>query len=239
MSASKTPEQQLEAIGVSKALKGYPALFGLVILLTAALEIIASVAGFEMKEANTHILIAGGATLLGLIGYFWGDFWDSYLFDPRYSYSKNIAGKWLKYEDRPYHLFPAGAPLARARAEAIDFLTSQKIETKDLYKNAKGVAINHGLWNEIEHPLILSKFIRSFLWPLLAASVTSLTLAVVSFIKGWPQSEAWWPQGLSWFILLGFAALLFFLFLSLFIPYFRLRVDHMISLYGALRETHK
>lgn len=226
MDASKL-EATLTSLGLWKAIKGYPALLVLIIVSVALLELIAPQALLllpSLSASTLHLLVVIIGTLLGLIGYFAGDFWDSRFFDPRYG----IRGKWLRSHTRPFDVFPAGSDLKRYRDKAVQTLLGKEHSGEGIYREAKKVATKQPKkWEYIEQPLILSKFVRGFIWPCFLISVSSILVAIGSIIFGRALNIAVFI--VAGVIALGFGVLLF-------IPYFQLRVEHMIRLYEYVHE---
>lgn len=215
----------LKSLGLWKAIKGFPSLIIPVVLSAAILEML--VTRFDLLAGGSpfaiHLSIILVSVLLGLIGYFAGDFWDSTFFGPRYSISEGTPGKWLEREKRPFHIFPAGADLKRARTKAIEAGLSEDKEGTGVYRRSKTFISNLKVkWEWIEQPLILSKFVRTFIWPaFLICLVCIIGLIAVSLFG--------LAGNISMFLVIGAFALV--LALLLFIPYTHLRIEHMIRLY--------
>lgn len=220
-------EVTLTSLGLWKAIKGYPALLILIIVSVALLELIALQALLLFPSLSTstlHLFIVIIGTLLGLTGYFAGEFWDSRFFDPRYS----IRGKWLRLHTRPFHVFPAGSDLKQYRDKAIQALFGKEHGGEGIYEEAKKIAKKQAeKWEYIEQPLILSKFVRGFIWPCFLLAVSSVLVAIGAIIFGWALI-------IAVFIVAG--AIAFCFGVLLFIPYFQLRVDYMIRLYEYVHE---
>lgn len=163
--------------------------------------------------------------LLSLIGYYAGNFWDSSMFDPIYGKD----GRWIAKETRTYHLFPAGADLDRYRQEAVTAIFSPQHSGTGIYREAESRArSNPSQWAEIEPPLILSKFIRSYIWPCASLAAILLVYGLWVFIMDFRHLHL---KVLAAGLLLAIFSVL------LFVPYFNLRVEHMIRLYQwAARE---
>jgi len=212
----------LTSLGLWKAIQGYPALLILIMVSVALLELIAPQAllflpSFFASAVHWFLVIIG--TLLGLIGYFAGDFWDSRFFDPRYG----LRGKWLHSQTRPFDIFPAGSDLKQYRDKAIQALFGEEHSGEGIYREAKKVAVKQAKkWDYIEQPLILSKFVRGFIWPCFLIAVASILGAIGALFFGWTLK----PTVL---IITGVVVSCFGVLL--FIPYFQLRVEHMIRLY--------
>ena len=215
-------EATLTSLGLWKAVKGYPALLVLIIVSATLLELIAPQISSllpGLSGITLHLFIVVVATLLGLIGYFVGDFWDSRFFDPRYG----LDGMWLNSHTRPFHVFPAGSDLKRCRDKAIHALFGKDHSGEGIYREAKKIAKRRAKrWEQIEQPLILSKFARGFIWPCFLISVASVLVAAASIIFDWELSIA---------VLIVVGAIAFCFGALLFIPYFQLRVEHMLRLY--------
>jgi len=214
-------EQALDSLGLWKAVNGFPALLVPIVLAFAILEVLAMQLGLHAGGAflAVHLSIVLVATLVGLIGYFGGNFWDSIFFGPRYG----LEGKWIHTSRRPYHLFPAGEDLAHARQEAINASFATRAGGRGVYRNAKSfVQEETDKWDWVEKPLILSKFVRTFIWPaflIFVVCVISITGIILFDLRG----------NVGVFLAVG--ALSFIFALLLFIPYFDLRVEHMVRLY--------
>lgn len=210
-------EKMLDRLGLWNSLRGIP---GLVAIAVPSIAL----TYFALSELAVPALIRSllSAILgvpLSLIGYYAGNFWDSSMFDPRYGPS----GRWIGRENRPYHLFPAGAGLQRCRQQAAEALFPLDHSSKGVYREAELRAKRtSSLWPKIEQPLILSKFIRSLLWPcvLLAALLIIFGLWIlVSDVRN-PHLGV---------LAAGLITALFAVLL--FVPYFNLRVEHMMRLY--------
>jgi hypothetical protein len=225
-----TLEGTLTSLGLWKAIKGYPALLIIIIVSVALLELITPQAlqllpGLSASTLHLFIVIIG--TLLGLTGYFAGDFWDSCLFDPRYG----VRGKWLHSHTRPFHIFPAGSDLKQYRDKAIQAVFGKELSREGIYREAKKIAKEQpGKWEFIEQPLILSKFVRGFIWPCFLIAVASILGAIGSLIFGWRLNPT---------IMIITGVVVFCFGVLLFIPYFQLRVEHMIRLYEYVYDISK
>jgi hypothetical protein len=204
----------LNRLGLWKAVRGVPALAAVVIISVAvsyvSLRGISIFSGLDRPEFYLMTVVIG--TVFALIGYFLGNFWDANVFDPLYG----LTGRWLNRETRPLSVFPAGDDLRRARASAVAKLLPNEPQGKGIYRKAVETAqTSKAEWEIIEQPLILSKFLRAFIWPSGLAS-----LALIAFGL-WQRS--------SFSLYLG--VLLVVLFVLLFVPYMNLRVEHMVQLY--------
>jgi len=157
-------------------------------------------------------------TVLALIGYYLGNFWDAKVFDPLYGPS----GRWIGRTTRPLGLFPAGDDLQRVRLSAAAKLNPNEPQGKGVYRAAGELArTNKKKWEQIEQPLILSKFLRTLIWPAGIASLSLLGLNVWYASVGSTNSTS----SIAWCV--GFGIL----WLLLFVPYINLRVEHMQRLY--------
>jgi hypothetical protein len=157
-------EAVLGRLGVAKAVRGVPALRAVVIICVAvsyvSLQAISILSGLQKPLFYLVTVVVG--TVVALIGYFSGNFWDDRIFDPRYG----LSGRWLNRETRPLSVFPAGDDLRRARANAIGNLLPNEPQGKGIYGKAVEIArTRKAKWEIIEQPLILSKFLRAFIWP--------------------------------------------------------------------------
>jgi hypothetical protein len=220
-------EPILTSLGLWKAIKGYPGLLILVVVSVASLELIAPQTLPLLPSLSTttlHLFLVIIGTLVGLTGYVAGDFWDSRFFDPRYG----LRGKWLRSHTRPFDVFPAGSDLKQYRDKAIQALFGREHSGEGLYREAKKIAMKQAQkWDYIEQPLILSKFVRGFIWPCLLIAVASILGAMGSLVFGWMLN----PTAL---IIAGVVISCFGVLL--FIPYSQLRVEHMIRLYEYIDE---
>ena len=211
-------EALLSHLGLWKAVRGIPAMSAVVIIFIAicftALRAIPVFSDLPSQQFYLGVVVAG--TVLALIGYFLGDFWDATVFDPLYG----LNGRWVNRSTRPFGLFPAGDDMDRVRAEAAAKLVPNSPGGKGVYRAAVGtVRKRKGEWENIEQPLILSKFLRAFIWP---SGLACLAL-VVNVI--WQKGVGDRGPGLAW------AATLAVVFVLLFVPYVNLRVEHMQRLY--------
>ncbi len=213
-------EGVLNRLGLWKSVRGVTALIAVVIICVAlscaALSSISILLDLPKPQFYLMTVIAG--TVLALIGYFLGNFWDAKVFDPLYG----LSGRWLKRDTRPLFVFPAGDDLRLARANAISKLLPNEPQGKGIYRKAVETArTSKAKWEIIEQPLILSKFLRAFIWP------TGLgSLALIAFGL-WGRNIG--DKG-STFIF-GLGAVLGVVFVLLFVPYINLRVEHMVWLY--------
>jgi hypothetical protein len=224
-----TVEKTLTALGLWKAIKGVPALLISVVVFIALIEaVVLHVFGLsKMFAAALQLLTIMIGTLFGLVSYVGGNFWDSKVFDPRYS----LRGRWLQRTTRPFHVFPAGSDLKRSRDRAVQAICP---EEEGVYKKAERLAnpttktkAQARQWEYIEQPLILSKFIRSFIWPF---AVMGTLLFVLGF------GELLLARVADSMLAFGLSALIFLVTILLFIPYFHFRVEHIIRLFDFVAE---
>jgi len=166
-----------------------------------------------------HVFAVGIGLLLGLIGYFAGEFWDRVVFEACYG----PQGRWLDSARRPLLVFPAGSALKRHRNQAVQALPRKPETGEGIYREAAKVARRQvERWERIEQPLILSRFVRGFLWPCLFVACLASSAAAVFPLFG-AATEA--PR------LLAAGGGCLGLTLLLLVPYSHLRVEHMIRLY--------
>ena len=166
-----------------------------------------------------HLFAIGIGLLLGLIGYYAGEFWDRVAFEAYYG----PRGRWQDATGAPLLLFPAGAALKRHRVQAAQALARHPGSEEGAYLEAAKVARRQAeRWERIEHPLILSRCLRSLLWPCLIAAALAFGGAVAfSLLGGRPE--------VSRLVMIAGASLA--LWLLSVAPYAHLRVAHMIRLY--------
>ena len=213
-------EAVLTRMGLWKAVRGIPGMAAIVLIFVVLAHIgLSSVPAFSRLSIPQFSLSAVGiGTVLALIGYFLGNFWDAKVFDPLYGPS----GRWIGRSTRPLGLFPAGDDLQRVRQSAAERLVPNEPQGKGVYRAASELARKSKVrWEQIEQPLILSKFLRALIWP---AGITSLALL---------GNGVWYTsigaRGGTSSTLLGLGFGLFYLLL--FVPYVNLRVEHMQRLY--------
>ena len=215
-------EKLLTWLGMWGAMQGFPALAAAIILSLAFLESLTSSVArlFSSVPVNLiHVSAVGIGLLLGLIGYFAGDFWDDVFFEACYG----PRGRWLDAASRPLLVFPAGAPLRRSRHQAAQALALKADTGKGVYRDAVKVARRQTeRWERIEHPLILSGFLRGFLWPCLFVALLAVCAAGIFPFFG-VATEAG--------RLLTVSGGCFVLALALLVPYSHLRIEHMVRLY--------
>ena len=213
-------EAVLTRMGLWKALRGIPGMVAIVLIFVAVAHVaLSSVPVFSALPLLQFSLSAVAVgTVLALIGYFLGNFWDAVVFDPLYGPS----GRWIARSTRPLGVFPAGDDLQRARLSAAKKLVPNERQGKGVYRAATELAHkSKAKWDHIEQPLILSKFLRALIWPAGIASLALFGLAA------WYTSVG--GTGSTSSMVLGVGIGLVFLFL--FVPYINLRVEHMQRLY--------
>jgi hypothetical protein len=214
-------EKLLTRLGMWGAMRGFCPLASALILSVALLESLTPpvIRFFSAVPVNLiHVFAVGIGLLLGLIGYFAGDSWDL-LFEMLYG----PKGRWLEASHKPLLVFAPGSKLKRHRSQAAQVLP-RKAETEDeVYREAVKIAKRQAeRWSGIEHPLILSRFMRAFLWPCTFPGILALCGAAIFPLFG-AAAEA--PR------LLAMAGACLFLTVACLVPYSRLRVDHMVRLY--------
>jgi hypothetical protein len=215
-------EKLLTWLGMLGAMQGFPALAAAVIGSVVLLESLTPpVAGLLPRAPVNaiHLFAVGIGLLLGLIGHFAGDFWDRVVFEAYYG----PRGRWLDAAGRPLLVFPAGAALKRQRDQAAHAIPRQPEAEEGIYRQAAKVAQRQvERWERIEHPLILSRLVRGFLWPcLFVACLASSAAAVFPFFGAATEAPRLLAAGGG---CLGLALLVL-------VPYSHLRVEHMIRLY--------
>jgi hypothetical protein len=217
-------EETLHRLGLWNSLRGIPGLVPIALLSIALTYFVL----FELAVPALILPLAAAiiGVLLSLVGYYGGHFWDSSLFDPRYG----LNGRWINRETRPYHLFPPGAELERCRQLAVKALFPGDHSGQGVYREAESRAKRApSQWSKIEQPLILSKFIRSLLWPFALLAAVLIVFGLWDLFRDFRNAHL---RGLA-------AGLLTALFVVLlFVPYFNLRVEHMIRLYQWAAKSH-
>ena len=213
-------EAVLSRLGLWKAVCGIPGMVAIALIFVAiahiALPFLSVFSALPNLQFSLSAVVVG--TVLALIGYFLGNFWDAVVFDPLYGPN----GRWVGRSTRPLGVFPPGDDLQRARRSAAAKLVPDEPQGKGVYRAAKELArTSKAKWEHIEQPLILSKFLRTLIWP---AGIASLALVGV---YAWHMSVS--GTGSTSSIVLG--AGLGLVFLLLFVPYINLRVEHMQRLY--------
>jgi hypothetical protein len=216
-------ERLLTRLGLWGAVRGPAALVASLVVTIALLESLTPPLGRLFPSVPTSLIqvfaVAAGV-LFGLIGSFAGDFWDRDFFEACYG----SHGWWLGADRGPLLVFPAGSALSRARTQAAQALARElDVEKRGIYREAVRVARRQAeRWERIEHPLILSQFVRGLLWPLLSVALLASGAAAVCPFFG--------VEGLAWrFLAAGGGCFLFALLLLTL--YSHLRVEHMVRLY--------
>lgn len=214
-------EKLLTWLGLWGAMRGFFPLAAAVVVSVVLLELLTPpvIRFFPAVPANlVHVFAVGLGVLLGLVGYFAGDSWDL-LFEVFYG----PKGRWIDASSRPLLAFCPGETLERQRHQAARALP-RKPDTEDgVYPEAVKIAKRQvERWEAIERPLMLSRFVRALLWPLLFAAILALCGSAVFPLVG-ATAEA--PR------LLATAAAYLALTLACLVPYSRRRVEHMIRLY--------
>ncbi len=212
------------------ALQGFPALaaaiIGSVALLVSLTPLFARL--FATVAINVLYVVAVGlGLLLGLIGHFAGDLWDRVVFEAYYG----PRGWWRDSVQSPLLVFPPGALLTRERTQATQALPRKLEKHEEIYREAVKVARRQlERWQRIEHPLILSQFVRGFVSPCLFVFLLAFCAAAVSPFFGTARE-------VRSFLRAGASCLV--LTLLLLIPYAHLRVEHMIRLYQDVAEHRR
>jgi hypothetical protein len=225
-------EKLLTRLGMWGAVGGSSPLVVALILSVTLLESLAPsvVRLLSSGPVNAvHVFAVGIGLLVGMIGYFAGDVWDRVVFEAWYG----PQGKWLDAARGPLLVFPAGSALKRARSQAAQALPrkSDTPETeKEIYREAVKIARRQAeRWERIEHPLILSRFLRGLLWPCLSMACLVFCSAVIL-----PSVGAATMAPL--FLLAGGGCLV--LTILCLVPYSHLRVEHMLRLYQDVAAHH-
>lgn len=225
-------EKLLTRLGMWGAVRGSSSLVVALILSVALLESLAPSVVRLLSSGpvnSVHVFAVGIGLLVGMIGYFAGDVWDRVVFEAWYG----PQGKWLDSAHRPFLVFPAGSALKRARAQAAQALP-RKPDTPDtekgVYREAVKIARRQAeRWERIEHPLILSRFLRGLLWPCL--SMACLIFCSAAILPGVGAATKVSP-----FLLAGGGCLA--LALLCLVRYSHLRVEHMLRLYQDVAAHH-
>ncbi len=214
-------EKLLTWFGLWGAMRGFVPLASAVVVSVALLELLTPpiVRFFAAVPVNLiHVFAVGIGVLLGLVGYFAGDSWDL-LFEMFYG----PRGKWVDATGRPLLAFSPGEPLKRHRDQAALALPRKPDSEDGVYRDAVKIAKRQAeRWQGIEHPLMLSRFMRALLWPFLFAAILAFCGAAIFPLVG-ARAEA--PR------LLATGAAYLVLTLACLVPYSRRRVEHMIRLY--------
>jgi hypothetical protein len=203
---------------LASAIDETPALIVPVLVSFAALEAIPRNGTLlaTVPTASFHIFAGCLAALLGVIFYAGGDFWDRKWFDPRYK----PGGSWT--EETP-SLFPSAENMVKRRRAAADLLlTGEDRKTQSgVYAAAEELARSRGRWNEVQSAVVISKFVRSFIWPSLLGFLLLLALTLVHLRVSLERAQL--PALL--------AACCLFVAASSFPTYSKFRVKHMEQLY--------
>ena len=210
---------------LASAIDETPALIVPVLLTFAALEAIPRDGAFlaAIPAISFHVGTGCLAALIGVIFYSWGDFWDKKVFSPRYK----PHGSWTKQTPS---LFPSAENMVEARNKAADLLPIEdKKNQKGVYAAAEELVRSHGRWREVQSAIVISKFVRSFIWP---SFLGCLALVVLALVRGRVSPEAAK-------IPLLFAACCLVIGAASFIPYFSFRLKHMEGLYRLAASLSK
>jgi hypothetical protein len=217
-------ERTLDRLGLWKAISGVPGLIAIV-LLSVTLTLFALSSLPTRMPVPAHVMYLSGVVLgvlFAVVGYYLGNFWDSVVFDPLYGRD----GRWIARETRPLHLCPAGADLRRYRQSAMTALFPAGHSGEGVYREAESRAWRKRVqWARIEQPLVLSKFLRSLIWPFVGLTCALLVSGLWTFLSS-PQ------RGSLTLLLLSFTTAL--ITALLFVPYMNFRVEHMIRLYESV-----
>jgi hypothetical protein len=215
-------ENLLTRLGMWGTIQGFAALAAVTVGSVALLESLTPPVARLLSAVPVnalHIFAIGIGLILGLIGYFAGDVWDRVFFEACYG----PQGRWLDADRRPLLVFPAGSALNRLRRQAAQALPRKPETGEETYREAIKVARRQAeRWERIEHPLILARFVRGFLWPCLIVACMASCAAVFALLLG-GAAEA--PR------LLATAGAWLVLGLVLLASYSSLRAAHMIRLY--------
>ena len=203
---------------ILSAIDETPALIVPVLVSFAALEAI-PLSGTPLANVpavSLHLFSACLGALIGVVLYSGGNYWDTKVFNPRYG----PGGMWI---EKKLVLFPSAKDLASNRQRAADHLPGINRKTLEgVYSSAEDVVRASGRWSEVQGALVISKFVRSFIWPsLLAAPVLALLAVLAVFRADYDRVAA---AG-------ALAVLCAAIGTGSFIPYFQFRVKHMNSLY--------
>ncbi len=175
-----------------------------------------------IPAVSFHVLAGCLAALLGVVVYSFGDVWDKKWFDKRYG----PEGDWTT---KAPLLFPSPANMVEARQKAAKkLLTGDAQNTQEgVYAEAAELVRTRGRWDEVLAAVVISKFVRSFIWPSFVAAFVLSMLTVsdwaASYYAGVAATEA---RGTA---LLAGCAL--FVGAASFPPYAKFRVKHMKQLY--------
>lgn len=219
---SMSSKRTLLWLGLLGPIKAFPALLATIAASIAALEVSwlsLPTATLEQMSAMQVLIVVGGS-LIGLIAHRSGNVWDAWVFNPRYG----IDGSWL---EKRAGLFPSGLDLAAARSAAVETIFGNTHSGVGVYREASDrVRKQEQEWNYVQTPLTLSKLARSFIWPFVLAALGFFAVTVLSFL-----------QGHSILILVTGIVVSLTMATLLFVPYFDLRIEHMIRLYRAVARS--
>lgn len=215
-------EKLLTWLGMWGAMRGFLALPAALIASVALVESLTPPLTRLLSAVPVsviHVFAVGIGLLLGLLGYFAGEFWDRVVFEACYG----PQGWWLDSAQRPLLIFPVGSALKRHRNQAVQALPRKPDTGEGIYREAAKVARRQvERWERIEHPLILARFVRGFLWPcLFVACLACCAAAILPFVGAATEAPRLLAAGGG---CLG-------LTLLLLVPYSHLRVEHMTRLY--------
>lgn len=162
--------------------------------------------------AGIYALEAILSVLFGTILYAGGGFWDEVVFKRLYEPSK---GTLCKHDHRFLGVLPAGKPLETLRENAAEALHGDRAKIRGIYADSEDLVRSSDRWMKVEGPLVISKLVRSFIWPALLIGLVFLGAAVLH------RSGLFAGIGIVCFMLVP---------LSL-VPYLEFRVRHMSRLY--------
>jgi hypothetical protein len=132
----------------------------------------------HVPSVSIHLVYGCLAALLGvIIMYAAGDYWDRTVFNPRYGPRGRLVGKKTR-------LLLDATDLDNIRRAAAAKLPDVNRETQaGVYAAAEALLRDKGRWSEVEGPLVISKFVRSFIWPFLVAGLIMLLVAVLALSR--------------------------------------------------------
>ncbi|MEA2338500.1 MAG: hypothetical protein QOE82_2507 [Thermoanaerobaculia bacterium] len=226
----ESPEKVIRAAIPSElmsAIDQTPSLIVPVVVSFAGLEAI-PLAGTPLAgvpSPSLHLFAGCLGALIGVVLYSGGDYWDKTVFDPRYG----PGGKWIAKEPK---FFPSAKDLANNRGAAASQLPGVNRETQEgVYAAAEDLVREAGRWSDVQAPLVISKFVRSFIWPsFLAATVVGVLAVLALFGLDYDRAAA---AG-------GLAIVCTATGIATFVPYLHFRVKHMARLYRlAARLTQR
>lgn len=228
MDLTTRTERLLTRLGMWGAAQGFAAVAATLVASVVLLESLTPPVArlFPGVPASLiHVFAVGIGVFLGLIGSFAGDFWDRVFFEACYG----PQGRWLDTDGRPLWLFPAGSALKRHRSQAAQALPRKPETGMEIHREAAKLAKRQVVrWERIEHPLILSRWVRGFLWPCLSVALLALCAAAISALRGAPAEVL---------RLLATGAASLVLAVLLLVPYSHLRMEYMLRLYQDV-EAH-